>query len=83
MPMKKPASAAASQAAQIAGFLAKFDPAMAKNIRACRSALRQRLPTATELVYDNYNFLVFGFSSTARASDCIVSLAAAAHARGA
>jgi hypothetical protein len=75
--MKKKASdgSAGSPAKQIARFIAKFDPAMAKVIRSCRLALRKRFPTANELVYDNYNFLVFGFCSTERSSDCIVSLA--------
>ncbi len=41
-----------------------------------RSALRKRFPTAFELVFDNYNFFVIGFSATERPSDCIVSLAA-------
>ena len=63
-------------AEQISGFIAKFDPAIAKQIRATRIVLRKRFPTAFELIYDNYNFLVFGFCSTPRASDCIVSLAA-------
>jgi hypothetical protein len=45
-------------------------------------ALRKRFPTANELVYDNYNFLVFGFCSTERPSDCIVSLAANAKGIG-
>lgn len=67
-------AAPVSPAKQIASFIAKFDPAVAKQIRACRAALRKRLPTAVELVYDNYNFLVFGFCSTQRASDCVVSL---------
>ncbi len=35
-------------------------------------------PTAIEQVYDNYNFLVFGFCTTERTSDCFVSLAAQA-----
>jgi hypothetical protein len=61
---------------QIAGFIAKFEPSMAKSIKAARAALRKRLPTAYELIYDNYNFLVFGFCSAPRASDCIVSLVA-------
>jgi hypothetical protein len=75
--MKKKASPskAESPAQQIAEFIAKFDPAMARVIRSCRRALRKRFPTANELVYDNYNFLVFGFCSTERSSDCIVSLA--------
>lgn len=63
-----------SPARRIAKFIAKFDPKVARQIRACRAALRKRLPTAVELVYDNYNFLVFGFCSTNRASDCVVSL---------
>lgn len=73
---KKPSMISAkSSAKQIALFIAKFDPAMAKVIRSCRIALRKRFPTAIEIVYDNYNFLVFGFCSTERSSDCIVSLA--------
>lgn len=80
--MTKFHAAPASPSAQIAGFIGKFEPAVAKTIRACRAALRKRLPGATEIVYDNYNFLVFGFSTTSRPSDCIVSLAAAANGVG-
>ena len=72
----KNGDAATSPEKQITSFVAKFDPAVAKQIRACRALLRKRLPTATELVYDNYNFFVIGFCSTARSSDCIVSIAA-------
>jgi hypothetical protein len=35
-----------------------------------------------EIVYDNYNFFVIGYSTTERPSDCIVSLAAAANGVG-
>lgn len=66
---------AAPATAQIKGFIDKFDPAIAKMTRSCRTALRKRFPTATELVYDNYQALAFGFCSTDRASDAIVSLA--------
>jgi hypothetical protein len=66
----------ASATQQLAGFLAKFDPRMAKLIRSVRARLRKRFPTAIEIVYDNYNFFVIGYSSTERPSDCIVSLAA-------
>jgi hypothetical protein len=65
---------------QLAGFIAKFDPAVAKLIRSCRLAMQKRLPAANELVYDNYNFFVIGFCTTERASDCIVSLASQAKA---
>jgi hypothetical protein len=51
----RPASSA-SPAKQLAGFLAKFDSKIVRQIRAARQALRKRFPTANELVYDNYNF---------------------------
>lgn len=70
---KPPSTAPAST--QIKGFIDKFDPAIAKLTRSCRTALRKRFPTAFELVYDNYQALAFGFCSTDRASDAIVSLA--------
>ena len=63
---------------QVATFIAKFDPAIARLTRSARSALRKRLPTAIEQVYDNYNFLAIGFCTTERTSDCIVSLAVSA-----
>ena len=66
---------AESSAKRLAAFVAKYDPAVARLARATRAALRKRLPTAVELVYDNYQFLAIGFSSTERASDCLVSLA--------
>jgi len=62
-------------AQQLAGFIAKFDPAIARLARSARAVMRKRLPTAVELVYDNYNALAIGYCSTERASDCIVSLA--------
>jgi Domain of unknown function (DU1801) len=71
-----------SAAKQIAGFIAKFDPRVARLIRSTRTAVRRRFPTAVELVYDNYNFLVFGFSSSERPSDAIVSLPANAKGVG-
>jgi hypothetical protein len=67
-----------SPAKLLAGFIAKFDPVVAALIRRTRAAVRRRLPTAHELVYDNYNFFVIGFSSTLRPSDCIVSVVASA-----
>ncbi len=69
-----------SSAKQLAGFIDKFDPAIAKLIRSCRAALRRRFPTAIELVYDNYNFFVIAFASSERTSDCFISLAS--YARG-
>jgi hypothetical protein len=76
MATRKKTALSKPAAQQIAGFIAKFDPKIAKQIRACRAALRKRFPTVNELVYDNYNFFVIGFCSTERSSDCIVSIAA-------
>lgn len=73
---------APSNEKQLAEFIAKFDAKNAALIRSVRKALRKRLPTANELVYDNYNFFVIGYCSTERPSDCIVSIAAAAHGVG-
>ncbi|HEV2836104.1 MAG TPA: DUF1801 domain-containing protein [Pyrinomonadaceae bacterium] len=64
-----------SPAKQVTGFIAKFDPAIAKLTRAARSVLRKRFPTANELVYDNYNALAIGYSTTERTSDVLFSLA--------
>jgi hypothetical protein len=64
---------------QLRAFVAKFEPAHQRLIRAARSLMRERFPTATELVYDNYNFFVIGYSSTGRPSDAVLSIAAAAN----
>jgi hypothetical protein len=73
---KPGAATAPTVAEQVEGFIDKFEPGMAKRIRSIRRAMRRRLPTAYELVYDNYNFFVIGYASTPRASDCVVSIAA-------
>ena len=67
---------------QLEIFIDKFDAKNAALIRSARKILRKRLPTANELVYDNYNFFVIGYCSTERPSDCIVSIAAAANGVG-
>lgn len=64
--------------AQLESFIDKFDPDNQALIRSIRSLLKMRLPTCAELVYDNYNFFVIGYSPSERPSDYIVSIAAAA-----
>lgn len=68
--------------AQLDSFVAKFDPANQTLIRAVRAALQARFPTANELVWDNYNFLVIGYSASERPSDTIVTIAAGANGVG-
>ena len=69
-------------AKQLAAFIAKFDPKHQALIRAVRRALRKRLPGANELVWDNYNFFVIGYSPTEKPSDTAISIAAAANGVG-
>ncbi len=79
--MKRSAPAAAnSPARQLDTLIGRFHPAIRKLVREARAKLRRRLPTAIELVYDNYNALAIGFASSERMSDTIVSLAV--YARG-
>jgi hypothetical protein len=49
-------------------------PEVAKEARAVLTWMRGRLPGAVEMVYDNYNFLVIGFSPTERPSDAVFSV---------
>ena len=64
-----------SETPEIRGFLAKYDPGIAADLRAARKVLHSLVPNGYELVYDNYNALVFGFSPTPRTSDGVVSIA--------
>lgn len=73
---------AADAEEQLTSFIDKFALKNQAVIRAARKILRKRLPTANELVYDNYNFFVIGYCPTERPSDCIVSIAAAANGVG-
>ena len=65
-----------SSAAQIRGFLGKYSPAIAADVRFARRALKRLAPRGFELVYDNYNTLAFGIAPTPRAGGAIVSVAA-------
>jgi len=67
---------------QLAGFVGKFDSEDQQLIHAVRSAVRRRFRTANELVWDNYNFFVIGYSPTERPTDSIVSIAARANGVG-
>ena len=76
-----PTASAASER-QVEKYIGKFEQKNQALIRATRKALRRRLPAANELVYDNYNFFVIGYSPTERPSDAIVSMAAGANGVG-
>src|SRR4051812_27386353 len=78
----KPLQSGADAERQLRTFVAKFDPEMQVLMRAVRRALRRRLPSAHELVYDNYNFFVIGYGPDERPSHAILSIAAAANGVG-
>jgi hypothetical protein len=63
-----------SAARQLDAFLGRFSPEIVKLAKAARAKFRKRLPRAIEMVYDNYNALVIGYSPTERPSDAILSL---------
>ena len=60
---------------QLAGFIAKYTPGVARVARAALGTIRKRLPGSVELVYDNYNALAIAFSTTDRSSDIVLSIA--------
>jgi len=68
--------------ARLEEFVAKFSPEHQRMIRAVRKRLKQRFKGANELVYDNYNFFVIGYSPTERPSDGIVSMACGSNGVG-
>lgn len=80
--VKRTGPASESPEAQLKSFIDKFDAKNQALIRSCRKALQKRLPGTNELVYDNYNFFVIGYSPTERPTDSIVSLAAGANGVG-
>jgi hypothetical protein len=59
---------------QLAGFMAKYTPAMAKEGRAALLRMWRLVPGAVQMVYDNWNGLVIGFGPNDRASDAVVSI---------
>jgi hypothetical protein len=54
--------------------MARYNPAVVKAARGALAAMRRQMPGAIEMVYDNYNALVIGFSTTERPSDAVFSL---------
>lgn len=61
--------------AQLDGFIDRYSPEVATDARLALDSLMARLPTATRLVFDNYNALVVGFGFGEKASDAFLSIA--------
>lgn len=64
-----------STATDIEAFLAKYSPEVAAQLCDARAHLARHFPRGFELVYDNYNALVFAYAASDRASDAVVSVA--------
>jgi hypothetical protein len=63
-----------SPAKQLSRFMSRFSPEIVKLAKTARAKFRKRLPGAVEMVYDNYNALVIGYSPTERPSDAVLSI---------
>ena len=59
---------------QLDGFMAKYSPEMVKSGKATLRKMRKRLSGAVQMVDDNWNGLVIGFSPTERPSEAILSI---------
>jgi hypothetical protein len=66
----------AQPASDVEAFVARYTPEMAAAIEACRHTLRARVGAGCELVYDNYNALVFAYAPIDKASQATLSIAA-------
>ncbi len=60
---------------RIAGFMAKYAPAIAAQLRDARQRLRAHFPRGVEMVFDNYNALVFGIGPTDHTRESFISIA--------
>ena len=60
---------------ELNAFIDKYKPTVAGDARRALTFLTDRLPSATRLVYDNYNALVVGFGPCDKASAAILSIA--------
>jgi hypothetical protein len=60
---------------QLAGFIARFSPEVARVAKAARTRVRKLLPNAFELVYDNYNALALAYGPSERTSEVVLSIA--------
>lgn len=61
--------------ARLEEFLAKYSPDVADLARDVLMTMRQRVPGAVSLVYDNSNALAIGFGGGERVSDVAMSVA--------
>src|SRR6267142_1730802 len=68
-----------SAEAQLRGLIARFAPAHQRLIGTMRRRLRERLPTAHELVYECYDFFVISYSPNERGYEGVLAIRASAN----
>ena len=61
--------------AQLGSFIDRYSPEVAADARRAIAFMTARLPSATRLVYDNYNALVIGFGANDKVGGIIFSIA--------
>ena len=70
-----PSRQPSSPLAQLRALVARLPLPQQRLLRAARTAICRRFPTANELVYDYGRFVVLSYSPTARGIDAVVALA--------
>lgn len=60
---------------RIGTFIDKYTPEIAAQLRDARQRLRAHFPRGVEMVFDNYNALVFGIGPTDRTRESFISIA--------
>jgi hypothetical protein len=64
-----------ARSASVELLVSRYTPDVAAQLRRARAEIRRLIPNGFELVYDNYNALVFAFGPTSKASELTVSIA--------
>lgn len=77
-PGPQPAAERRAADAHVRGLIATFAPAYERLIGALRRALRKRLPTALEVVYEYRDCFVISYSPSERGYEGVLSLRASA-----
>ena len=60
---------------RIETFVARYTPEIASQLRDARQRLRAHFPRGVEMVFDNYNALVFGIGPSERTRESFISIA--------
>ena len=71
-----PSTKTPTASTRLGGFIARFTPDIARLTREVLARVRERLPGAVEMVYDNTYALVIGFGATERPSEAVFSVIA-------